>query len=90
MLEFHCHHCKEEMPGQMVQQGGCHLHCYEDYYYAVIPAWRISNDEDSYLETNAEGVFEMIQQMDVGTQYTVTRVEIKRCEYEKLEEFQGF
>lgn len=32
MKGFPCHHCKEIIPMNNVQQGGCHMHCFEDYY----------------------------------------------------------
>ena len=54
-----CSHCKKEIPEQMVQQGGCHMHCYN----TEIDVWFISlpdAPDHGFYEADPDQVMERL------------------------------
>ncbi len=82
-----CPHCKEEIPMQIVQQGGLHLHCYEadiDVWFISLPA----APDCGYVENDLCQVVEMLKTAE--DPYVIERQQMKAGKYYNLPEFQGF
>lgn len=81
-----CKQCHDPLPPTMVQQGGCHLGCFEEWCGREIDVWKIEHDGSCYI------VDDMLEAAEAAAndQYTVTRMKMKRGEFEALPEFKGF
>ena len=74
----------------MAQQGGFHIACFPVWFDREIDVWKVEHDGASYIEERLDHVTEMLKEMDDGGHYTITKLKMKRGEYEQLPEFKGF
>lgn len=88
--DWRCKQCNAPLPPTMVQQGGCHLECFEIWWNYEMDVWKIEHEGSSYIEAKPLAVADMAADSDTGTVYTITKQKMKRGEYEALPEFKGF
>jgi len=84
-----CPHCKEEIPMQMVQQGGLHMGCFEadiDVFFISLPDAPLHG----FYEIDPSQVMEQLKSAEVDEPYLIQKKEIKAGLYYNLTDFQGF
>ena len=82
-----CPHCKEEIPMQMVQQGGMHMGCYN----TEIDVWFISVPDAAkhgYYEKDITQVAEMLKCAE--GKYLIERQQMSVGKFNNLPDFEGF
>lgn len=87
MFKQVCKHCKDEIPPEMVQQGGLHLICFEikiDVWFTSIP----SDSKCGYYERDVSKVSEMLK--DSEEAYLIERQQMMAGQFYNLPEFKGF
>jgi len=82
-----CLHCKKEIPAQMVQQGGCHMHCHNE----EIDVWFVSLPDapkHGYYENDVRHVAAMLESAEDA--YLIERQIMIAGRYYNLKDFEGF
>lgn len=83
-----CPHCKEEIPVQMVQQGGLHMNCHE----AEIDVWFVALPEapkHGFYENDINSIVSMLNE-DMEGPYLIEKQSMKAGLFYNLPEFDGF
>lgn len=88
--DWNCKQCHEPMPPTMVQQGGCHLGCYEEWFNYEMDVWKVEHEGSSYIEADMLAIADMAADADKDRTYKITKMKMKRGEYQALPEFTGF
>jgi hypothetical protein len=82
-----CHLCKKEIPAQMVQQGGLHMHCHNqeiDVWFVSLP----DAPKHGYYENDVREVAAMLESAEDA--YLIERQVMIAGRYFNLKEFEGF
>lgn len=82
-----CPHCKEEIPPQMVQQGGLHLGCSEteiDVFFISLPR----DPKSGFYEEDADQLIEMLKHIEES--HRIERRKIYAGIYHNMPDFEGF
>ena len=84
-----CPHCKKEIPAQMVQQGGLHIHCYNeeiDVLFISLP----DAPMHGFYEVDPAQVMEQLKSAEADEPYLITKKVLLAGRYYNLKEFEGF
>lgn len=82
-----CPHCKKEIKGQVVQQGGLHYGCFN----IEIGVWLISLPDapkSGYYENDVRNISEMLK--DAEDAYLIERQQMVAGQFHNLPDFEGF
>lgn len=90
MAKTICAGCGNEIPDDHPRVGGLHGTVCMGCEFTTIPIFKVSHDGDWYADRNISGVAALIENMEVGEEYTVTREEMPLTKYLSLPEFDGF
>lgn len=80
-----CLHCKKPMYSNHVQQGNCHMGCYDEYINEEIKVWKVCLDGSCYIHPESQ-----IDLTLLGDGETAQVAKYKRIEILKMKEFKGF
>lgn len=88
--KFKCSYCSDELPVTMVQQGGMHLYCFEEWFHEEIVIFQIKHDESCFMDDSLSFLLDMLNNSEVDDTFTITKFKMKRGDYNALPEFKGF
>jgi hypothetical protein len=80
-----CLKCKEVIPSNWVQQGGCHMACYDSYINEEVMVWKVECDGSSYIHEGSSIDLTMLSDGE-----TARVVKVKRIDLLGMKEFTGF
>jgi len=84
-----CPHCKQEIPGNMVQQGGLHMSCFNteiDVFFISLP----DSPTHGFYEIDPSQVMEQFKSAEEDEPYLIQKKVMVAGQYHNLPEFQGF
>lgn len=79
-----CLHCKKEVPVNHVQQGGCHMGCYDKYINEEVMVWKVCLGSSCYYHEDSS-----IDLFSLADDETAQVAKVKRIDLMKMKEFQG-
>lgn len=89
-MDVICAGCGKEIPADHTHLGGLHGTVCMGCEFSTLSVFKVEHDGDFYIDRDFNGVRAIIECMENGDSYTVSREEMRLTEYLSLPEFDGF